>query len=558
MDSSWTGKAIAVGYLAEHPLVALMVVIAVGFLVGRVRIGTFSLGVSAVLFVGLAASTIEPAIELPSIVYEFGLVVFVYTIGLAAGPGFLATLRSDGLRQNALTAAVLLVAAVETVLVVVFTGLHAAEGAGMFAGALTNTPALAAVMDAIPRAFPDGEVNGALALPVVGYSLAYPGSVLGVIAVMGLLGRVWKIDHDQEARDAGVLAEELETWTLMLDPRYRDGVSIHRILATLDDTVVVSRLITRDGVAEVAGDDDVVHAGDRVVVVGTVPHLREAQRALGVREETVLDRSDRAELDYRRIFVSKPSVVGRRLRDLRLWEDYGARITRIRRGDIDMVADGDSVLQLGDRVRLVAPAGRMRAATDAIGDSYRELSEVDVLSFAVGITLGLLLGAIPLPIPGGGELRLGAAGGPLLVALVLGAIGRTGRLVWQLPYSANLTLRQIGVVLFLAGIGTTAGRGFGEALTDPTSLIIIGIGAVVTMTVSLLVMVVGHKVLKLPFGQTAGILASVQTQPAALAFASEQAGNDLPNRGYTAVYPLAMILKIVLAQALLLGLIALG
>jgi putative transport protein len=216
-----------------------------------------------------------------------------------------------------------------------------------------------------------------------------------------------------------------------------------------------------------------------------------------------------------------------------------------------MVATPDSVLELGDRVRLVAPGDRMVEAADFVGDSYRDLSELDVLTFAVGIELGLLVGLIPVPIPGLGTIHLGSAGGPLVVALLLGAVGRTGPLVWQIPYSANLTLRQLGVVLFLAGIGTRAGPAFKSALSDPASLVVIATGAALTISVAVATLVVAHRVMHVTFGRAMGMLAGLQTQPAVLAYANEQARTELPNRGYTTVYPLAMITKIITAQILL-------
>jgi putative transport protein len=251
------------------------------------------------------------------------------------------------------------------------------------------------------------------------------------------------------------------------------------------------------------------------------------------------------------MFVSNPGVVGRTLRDLALRRDHGIVVTRIRRGDVDLLAHRDSVLQLGDRVRVVAPADRMRHAEELFGDSYSTVSEMDVFTFALGLSAGLLVGLIPIPLPGGGELKLGFAGGPLVVALALGALGRTGRLVWQLPFGVNHSLRQVGVVFFLAGVGTRAGEAFVDAFSDPDSLLLLGAGAFITLTSSFTLLIAGRRILRLPFGQVIGLTAGVHTQPAALAFANEQARNELPNLGYTAVYPVAMIAKIVLAQIVL-------
>ena len=227
-------------------------------------------------------------------------------------------------------------------------------------------------------------------------------------------------------------------------------------------------------------------------------------------------------------------------------------MTRVRRGDVDMVAAPGLVLELGDRVRVVAPPERMTEIAGFFGDSYRELRELDVLSFSVGVALGLLVGAIAIPLPGGGSFALGFAGGPLIVGLVLGAIGRTGPIVWQLPHSANLTLRQLGTVLFLAGIGVNAGDAFGDTILSRDALGVIAAAVVVAATASLVTVLIGALVLHLPVRTLTGIVSGMQTQPAVLAYASEQTEDDTEvNVAYATVVPLAMILKIVLAPLLL-------
>ena len=525
--------------LIDNPVLTLFLIIGVGYLLGRIRIGSFSLGLSAVLFTGLGVSAVEPRLKLPEIVYVLGLVLFVYTIGLSSGPSFFASIRRRGLRLNAVALVVILVAAVETLLLVAAFGIDHVVATGMFTGALTNTPALAGIVDTLQRTGDAGE-------PVIGYSLAYPLGVLGTIATMSVLQRHWHVDHAQEAERAGMSGTPLESWTV--EVQRTDRPSVASIAPTSATRVTASRV--RHGQAlHVASPGEALSRGDLVTLIGAPSELEKATGWLGRRIDTDLARA--RGLDMRRVFVSNPDMVGVRLGELRLPERYGITISRIRRGDIDMVAMGDSVLELGDRVRLVAPHEHMGEAADLIGDSYKDLSELDILTFAVGIALGLLVGLIPIPIPGGGVIHLGSAGGPLLVALVLGAVGRTGRIVWQIPYSANLTLRQFGVVLFLAGIGTRAGEAFASALSDPASLVVIATGAILTLTVSLATLVLAHRVLRAPFGQAMGMLAGIQTQPAVLAYANEQTGSELSNRGYTTVYPLAMIAKIVVAQVLL-------
>ncbi|HEX2410419.1 MAG TPA: aspartate:alanine exchanger family transporter [Solirubrobacteraceae bacterium] len=532
--------------LVDNPLLTLFGIVALGYLAGRVRIGSFSLGLSAVLFVGLGVSAAEPRLELPEVIYLLGLVLFVYTIGLSSGPSFFATIRTGGMRLNAVVLALIVASAVECLLLVALLDVDRVVAAGMFTGALTNTPALAAILDALPRVLEGADSGAAASRPVVGYSLAYPIGVLGTIAVMWLLERMWRVDHAAEAAATGLTSAPLEHWTVQV--QRRDRPAVRMLAARTGTTISASRVLSGDAV-HIADPGERLDDGDLVTLVGTSDELAKATAWLGARMNTDLARAD--ELDSRRMFVSNPEIVGIRLADLQLPERRGITVTRIRRGDVDMVATPDSVLELGDRVRLVAPGDRMVEAADFVGDSYRDLSELDVLTFAVGIELGLLVGLIPVPIPGLGTIHLGSAGGPLVVALLLGAVGRTGPLVWQIPYSANLTLRQLGVVLFLAGIGTRAGPAFKSALSDPASLVVIATGAALTISVAVATLVVAHRVMHVTFGRAMGMLAGLQTQPAVLAYANEQARTELPNRGYTTVYPLAMITKIITAQILL-------
>jgi putative transport protein len=252
------------------------------------------------------------------------------------------------------------------------------------------------------------------------------------------------------------------------------------------------------------------------------------------------------------MFVSNPAMTCRPLRELHLIQKYDAVITRVRRGDVELVPNADFELELGDRARVVAPRTRMGEVEKLLGDSQRGVAEVDVITFSLGITLGLLLGVVPLPLPGGGTFELGLAGGPLIAGLVLGRAGRTGPLVWTSPFAANLTLRQFGLVLFLAGVGLRAGGQLAASAVSAESTSIVLSGALVTAVSTGLALVLGHRVLRIPLDVMTGTLSGIQTQPAVLAYAVQRSGNDLPNVGYTTVYPVATIAKILLCQLLLL------
>ena len=411
---------------------------------------------------------------------------------------------------------------------------------------MTNTPAMAAVVDTLTNmASTPEEVVAAESMPVVAYSLTYPLGVLGVILSVAVLSKVFRIDNDQEARDAGVAIQQLVT--RRIEVTRRDLPTVTSLPHSLELDVIVSRIEHR-GTLYIPEPGDTALVGDIISVVGTEEEVQRAEELIG--EGLPGDPTHDDGLDFRRIFVSSPEMVGVPLAQLRSRLD-GMLVTRVRRGDADMVATPDTVLQLGDRVRVVAEHDRLDSATRLFGDSYKRISDFNLLPLLAGLALGVAVGMIPIPLPGGTALKLGNAGGPLLVALILGAKGRTGPIVWQVPYGANLALRQFGITVFLAGIGTTAGAGFGKALQDPASLTIIGTGAVLTFLVSLLTLIVGHKLMKIPFGQVSGMIAGMQTHPAVLSYVSDQTKNELPSMGYTTVYPLSMVTKIICAQVLL-------
>ncbi|MRR56146.1 MAG: transporter [Deltaproteobacteria bacterium] len=538
--------------LIDNPLLLLFLVAAIGYPLGRIKICGSSLGVASVLFTGLAVGSLHPELKLPEIIYILGVALFVYTVGLANGPAFLASLRRQGLRNNLLVVGVLIFAAGLTIVAQKLFQLRPALASGMFAGALTNTPALAAILDIIKHTVPREMLNRFLADPVVGYSITYPMGVIGSILSISFLQRLWKVDYAAEAkqlRGLGVATEPLRNITIRVTSEDALGASIEELRRRNGWDIIFGRIRHDDSVS-LADPNSHFDIGDLVTVVGIQEELERVTRFLGETSEDELD-LDRREFDYRRIFVSNPKLVGRRLRDLRLKENHGALITRIRRGDDDVLANGDTVLELGDRVRVITDRERIDSLSTFFGDSYRAVSEVDILTFSLGLALGLFLGTLPVPLPGGSELRLGFAGGPLLVALVLGTLGRTGPLVWTLPYGANLTLRQIGLILFLAGVGTRAGYGFITTFTQEGGVLLFGTGIVISCTVAVSMLWIGYRLLKIPMSLLIGMLAGLQTQSAVLGYALEQSRNELPTVGYASVYPVATITKILLAQLLL-------
>lgn len=538
--------------LRDNPLLLLFVVAGIGSLVGQIKIGGISLGVAAVLFVGLAIGSLDPALALPELFYQMGLVIFVYTVGLSSGPGFFASFRLKGLRDNLLVIAMLILATLLAVGAHELFGLKPTLTVGVFTGSLTNTPALASVLDYIKSYASPVLRDQMLNEPVVAYSVTYPMGVLGMILLIYFLQRLWKVDYAREAqrvRELGALSVRLQNRTIRVSNPEANRATIQELIDEQKWDVVFGR-INHNGHLTLVNAQTRLDQGDLVSAIGTRADLDRVTAYLGQASDERLE-MDRSEFDYRRIFVSNAQVAGHRLLDLNLPQQFGAIVTRVRRGDIEMLAHDDTVLELGDRVRVVTRRENMDAVSKFFGDSYRVLSEIDILTFSLGLAVGLLVGIVPLPLPGAVVLKLGLAGGPLVVALVLGTLRRTGPLIWSLPYSANLTLRQIGLILFLAGVGTRSGYAFLSTFTQRGGFVIFVAGVIITCATGLATLYIGSRLFKIPMGLLTGMLAGLQTQPAVLGFALKQADNDLPNVGYATAYPIATIAKVVLAQLLI-------
>ena len=535
--------------LAGNPILLLFVVAAIGYPLGRIKIAGISLGVAAVLFAGLAIGSLREDLKLPEVIYQFGLVLFVYTIGIASGPGFFAALKRRGLRDNLFVLGVLMLAGGLVVTISNLLKIKATLAAGLFSGALTNTPALAGILETIKGGANKNLLEQLLAEPVVAYSVAYPVGVIGMLATIVSFEKLFKIDYRRETVRAGGSSEGLTHESLLVTSDEFQDRAITGIALERNWQVLLGRH-RHNGVIGLTGPETRLEPGDVISLIGSPSDLRRVQTEIGEPSLEPLE-TDRQSLEVRRVIVSNPVVAGRTLAELHLPQRYGALVTRIARGDVDLLPNANTMLELGDRARVLSPPDRLKEVSDLLGDSYRSVAEIDVMTFGLAIAFGLLIGSIPIPLPEGSSFKLGFAGGPLIVGLVLGRLGRTGPLLWQLPHGANLTLRQLGLILFLAGVGTRSGHAFVGTLSSEGGLSLLLLGAGITLLTALTTLWVGYVILKLPFPLLIGLLAGLQTQPAVLGFASERAGNDLPNVAYASVYPVATVAKIVLAQLLL-------
>ena len=513
--------------LAETPLLTMMVVVALGTLIGAIPFGPLRFGPAGALFVGLAIGALDARVgEGLGLLQTLGLALFVYTVGLAAGGGFVRDLRTQLPLMGGASLALVLVTGA-AIAVGSLLGLAPPITAGAFSGALTSTPALAMAAE-----------RAGTEEPAVGYSLAYPvGVVVTILLVSLVLNRPWtaRRDPDSAARLGLVdISVEVERPTLLED-----------VPGLVDGEVRLSYL-ARGGRARVVRPGEELKPGDRVVVVGPEEAVRRARDHLGHRVDEHLAH-DRREVDYRRYVVSSRRAAGRTIGELDIPGRFEGIVTRVRRGDLDLLASDDTVLELGDRVRVVVPRGRLQDVGRVFGDSERKVSEVDAFTLAVGLAIGLAVGLVSVPLPGGLRLALGMAAGPLVVGMVLGALERTGPFVWGVPMAANLTIRQLGLLIFLGATGLASGQAFAAEAFTITGLRVIvaavGIAALAGVLFILVARAVGVST-----ERAAGGLAGFVGQPAILAYVNGRVTDERVEAGYAALFALGLILKIILVQ----------
>lgn len=534
------------GTLADDPLLLLFLVVGLGAALGRIRIGGIGLGPAAALFVGLAFSAADADLaNTPAIIPTLGLGLFIYTIGLASGPSFIEGFRRGGGRVVVGTVVVLCAIAGVVALVIAVMGLDIGARAGLFAGTQTNTPALQAALSALDADVVAGRVTD----PVVGYSIAYPFGVLAMIAAA-----YWSIrradrpgPHGEPPVAASPTRTNATSWTVEIT---RDDLRPLGELRHWNDERLAFSRVEHDGEVDLAINSSRLVPGDRCTVIGTPAAVERFTEWAGRRSERHLA-LDRQKLDFRRISVSNRTLAGEHLRGLDLEGRFGATVTRVRRGDADLVADSDFVLRLGDRLRVVGPGDRMGEIAALFGDSDRSLGEVDAMGFALGLAIGLLIGVISVPLPGGGSVELGIGGGPLIAGLVLGTISKTGPITWQVPHAANLTIRQVGILMFLGGVGIRSGATFADSVATATGAKL-AVGAMVVSIVTAVSAAVLVKLVRSDPIAAAGHMSGFQTQPAVLAFANERSnGDERVDAGYALVFPVAIVVKLVLVQLLL-------
>jgi len=520
---------IVVSTLHAQPALLLFLIIAVGAAVGSIKVRDVSLGPAPALFAGLAISAYDPSLRVPAAVGTVGLGLFAYAVGVSSGPEFFSGLRAGG-RAIAIVLAAIGAAAALTVLLAQWLGLPMPQAAGAFAGALNASPALAAATERL-HGSPD---------PTVGYSMAYLGGLMIMLAVALVAGR----------GKGGPRRHTLTTVTVHVT--CRDNPTVRQVVTDVADlgAVRMTQISPAGGALPVVvtGDQRLAY-GDLVAFVAPSAAAAAIVERLGYISAIRLD-MDRADLDGRVITVTSKACTEHTIGALDLQGRFGATVTRIMRGEESRLARNSDTLRVGDRLQVLAPHAQMKALKNFLGDSQRGASDLNAVGLAVGLCLGLVLGAVALPLGGGASFVLGSAAGPLMVGLIAGRAGKTGPLTWTLPPMVTNALTQLGLYMFLAYAGSQAGGQMLSALGSPAGAKLFTLGIIVTAAFAALVYA-GCRQAGFRGASLAGMVVGAQTQPALLAFANDQAdGDGAVNRGYALIYPAAIVAKIIIATLL--------
>ena len=538
-----------------HSVMILSLVIALGLCLGKLRVKGVSLGLAWILFIGLIFGHFSLNLDehLLHFLKEFGLILFVYSIGLEVGPGFFASFKNGGKSLNLLSMIVVALSIITTLVIFSFSGTSITSMAGILSGAVTNTPGLGAAQ----QAFSDLRHIDAPSI-AAGYAIAYPMGVLGVILSFIILRFALRVDkqkeEDEAKRGKGHLeAMTLNTFAVKVSNQmvFKDTVKQIRYLLKRD--FMISKIIRNNGERqdEVVNGQTVIEEGDILQIVAH-PTVEEPIIALLGEKVDVKDEEFSSELINRRILITKPGINGKSISQLQIRSNLGANITRVNRNGVDLIATPDQKLQLGDRVTVVGKELAIAHTEKVLGNQMKRLNYPNLIPIFLGIMLGCIVANIPFFIPGINEnLRLGLTGGPLVVAILIGYFGPKYNLVTYNTISANLMLREIGICIFLACVGLGTGEQFIETVATEKGMIWILYGIGITMIPILLGGIIGRYLFHINYFTLLGVLAGANTNPSALAYVREQTSADSPTVGYANVYPFAMFLRIVTIQIII-------
>ena len=549
-DAFWGGGV-------AHSVLILALVISAGIALGKLKIAGVKLGVTWILFVGIAVSHFEMRLEghLIHFVKEFGLILFVYSIGLQVGPSFFSSFKKGGVTLNMLAVAIVFLGVIVTYVLYLITGLPITTMVGILSGAVTNTPGLGAAQQAYSDMTGIDSPDTAM-----GYAVAYPLGVVGIILSMMAIRRIFRIRFDEENKamtdwEQGGSSREAVRISVSVKNPFVDRKTVLQIKRLINRQFIISRVLHENGHIDIANAQTPLTVGDRVLIVTTTDNIDFIVDFIGDRID--MDKEEWERLDHqfisRRIMITKSKLNGKHIGELKLRSGYGVTVTRVNRAGVDLIPNHGLQLQMGDRVTVVGSEASINAVSKILGNSMRRLNEPNLIPIFVGIFLGVVLGSIPIMFPGIPQpVKLGLAGGPLVVSILISRFGPHYKLVTYTTMSANLMLREVGISLFLACVGLGAGEGFIETVVYEGGYRWIGYGALITILPLMIVGIFARKVLKINYYTLMGLSAGAMTDPPALAYSNGVAGNDMPSVGYATVYPLTMFLRILTAQLLIL------
>ncbi len=524
-------------------------VIALGVYLGKLKIGGVSLGVTFVLFVGIVMGHFgyEVDAQVLKFIREFGLILFIFAIGLQVGPGFFSSFKEGGIRLNLLAVSAIALNVLIVLAIYLIEGGQTSINAlvGIMSGAVTNTPGLAAAQQAVS----DVQAENTMAM---GYAAAYPLGVVGIIISMFVIKGIFKIKVDNEIKQ---LDEEQENsmlkpylMTIEVTNKLIDGLSLAKLHDIIQCNFVVSRMMTTDGEIIIPTSATTIHVGDKLLIVLSAQDEQKFSAVLGVKIDLDLEDASSATVVSRRILITKGEYNGVKLGSLRLHKGYKLNCTRVNRAGVDLLASPSLRLQLGDRITVVGQLEDIERLASKMGNSMKRLNQPNLITIFVGILFGILLGSINV----GFGMKLGLAGGPLVVAILLSRFGYKFKLITYTSSSASLMLRELGICLFLASVGISAGKDFAATVFNNVGMWWVIYGFCITVIPLIIIGCIARGVYKINYLTIMGLFSGGYTDPPALAYGSNSTGNDQPAVAYATVYPLTMFLRVVAAQALIL------
>ncbi len=521
--------------IGSQPILTAFLAIGVGYLVGQISIFGFSLGVGAVLFVGLAIGAFAPKAQIIGPIGLTGLIMFLYGIGILYGRQFFEGIVGSGQKYNLLALIACLAGLGVALLLGEMFNIKIGHTLGLYAGSMTSTATLQAALDVTKSKDPS-----------IGYSIAYPFGVIGPILCIYFMTRMVQPKFPAKA-------QRFHMGEISIGPGFA-GHTLSELSKEALSAVQVT-MVRKAGQNVVPADDLVLSAGDAVLVVAESQEtIANAAARLGKLEPGRLA-ADRADLDYIRVFVGKASVVGIPLSSLPLPSGFPIHLLHVRRYDADLVPSPDLMLEFGDRVGVLTPPDRKEEIRRHFGDTVKATAEFSYVSLGLGMVMGVLLGLIPIPIPGVGIVTLGIGGGPLIVALILGKLRRTGPMLWTMPLPANIVLRNFGLAMFLATVGVNAGQPFVRTVAE-SGFTMLFIGVAVLLTTVAIVLLVGHFVMRIPYDDLVGVASGATGNPAILVYSTKMAPTERPDIGYAMIFPSMTLVKVIAVQ--IVGLLTLG